>query len=54
MAVPLWRGGKVVAALGMYLPASRGSKTRLESLKKDLIQAGLELSRQLDIHSISG
>jgi DNA-binding IclR family transcriptional regulator len=54
LAVPVNRDGKVIASLGMYLPESRGNKTRLESLKKELIKAGLELSRQLDANAVRG
>jgi DNA-binding IclR family transcriptional regulator len=54
LAVPASRDGKVIASLGMYLPESRGNKTRLESLKKELIKAGLELSRQLDANAARG
>ncbi|MEI6421375.1 MAG: helix-turn-helix domain-containing protein [Lentisphaerota bacterium] len=54
LAVPVSRDGKVIASLGMYLPESRGNKTRLESLKKKLIKAGLELSRQLDANAARG
>ncbi len=54
LAVPVKRNGKVIASMGMYLPESRGNKTRLESLKRELIKSGLELSRQLDANAARG
>lgn len=53
LAVPVKRDGKVIASMGMYLPESRGNKTRLESLKEELVKSGMELSRQLDSNSLN-
>jgi DNA-binding IclR family transcriptional regulator len=54
LAVPVKRDGKVIASMGMYLPESRGNKTRLEALKRELIKASMELSRQLDANAARG
>jgi len=47
LAVPVEKDGKVVAALGVYLPEIRAGTERLGKLKQELAKAGIDLSKKL-------